>query len=328
MDRQSKLEVLSSAQTLGVTETCRLYQISRTTYYKWYKRYTQNGIHGLDEITREYIPRHKTSIHLESLILEDVKRTPQLGPRELKYQLEKKGYFISESAVYNVLRRHGLSTKIARMSFQKKRQKKRPALQVNFSHFSSGAYWLFWITSYGTFDSLGEIYEYTLMDVCSKIACSRLYSDLQVTHVVKLVAEVALPIAQSLNFETKQLYFIDEWALLKKHQHELLPQIHQLIQNMGFHLELQFLEERQDLEEAQMLRKAYTEKCFHTLQNYLYQGLSLNEIRYHLQSYLRAYNLTIPRLFASDSRSPIAFHTAETNNKMILPIWAYIERDY
>ncbi|WP_457634891.1 helix-turn-helix domain-containing protein, partial [Persephonella sp.] len=44
-------------KTRNISKTCRYYGISRTTFYKWYKRYQKEGIEGLYD--RPRTPKNK-----------------------------------------------------------------------------------------------------------------------------------------------------------------------------------------------------------------------------------------------------------------------------
>lgn len=328
MNSEMKLQIIQEGQRIGVHKTCEKYGISRTLYYRWLKRYSTLGLQGLETIIRQFTPPHKISNTTETLVLEAIRLNPEFGPRELKYQLEHQQLKISESAVYNIMKRHDLSTKSQRLKYSQKRKFDTHATVLDISQYHSGQCWIFWITHYGHFDKLGDIYEYTIMDLASRIACSRLYTQRHMDAVADLVTAVALPIAQSLSFDTKHLFFIDQLDELKSFKVKLPQQIHRLVQNVGFELDIQFLNKDEVPELCHSLRAEYTKRCLSHLMPFLTQGESLKSVRYHLQTYIRAYNLTLPMLLSSSGLAPMAYHTETTSHRMVLPLWAYIERDY
>lgn len=328
MKSDQKLEVIQEGQRIGVVKTCEKYGISRTLYYRWLKRYSTQGVQGLETVVRQFVPPHKTSADMEKLVLESIKAYPDFGPRELKYQLQRQQLNLSESAVYNIMRRNNLSTKAERLQYSNKRKYDAADSILDINQYQSGQCWVFWITHYGTFDNLGDLYEYTIMDLASRIACSRLYDSLHMDQVADLVTAVALPIAQSLSFDTRHLYFIDQLDELVMFKSKLPKQIQRLVQNVGFELDIQFLSRSEVPEICKALRGEYTRKCLSHLMPFLTQGESLQSVRYHLQTYIRAYNLTLPMLLSTSGMAPIAYHTHITHHHMILPLWAYIERDY
>jgi len=109
MNSELKLRVIKEALTLGVSATCRKNKISRTLFYRWLKRYQQSGMKGLEPVRKPFRPHNKTEQGIVDKLFVLMKKHPRIGPRELKYHLEGQGHYISESAVYNILMRHGLT---------------------------------------------------------------------------------------------------------------------------------------------------------------------------------------------------------------------------
>lgn len=98
--------------TLGMTELCNHYGISRKTGYKWIDRYLKQGPQGLEERARA--PRtcpHKTPEKLERLIVEARRLHPSWGARKLLAFLSGKHPTLpwpARSTVNDVLNRHDL----------------------------------------------------------------------------------------------------------------------------------------------------------------------------------------------------------------------------
>ncbi|HSR03453.1 MAG TPA: helix-turn-helix domain-containing protein [Proteiniclasticum sp.] len=159
MDRQAKFNILSEGQKIGVSSICAKHGISRTLYYRWLNRYKTYGLDGLDPVKKVFVPINKTPPPIEDSILSLIKSYPSYGPREIKYLLEEIGHKISESAVYNIMKRHDLSTKEKRTRFAKKKTSPKISDLPAFDTMKSGECWLFWTTSYGSHESVGTIYE-------------------------------------------------------------------------------------------------------------------------------------------------------------------------
>ncbi|GAI49228.1 unnamed protein product, partial [marine sediment metagenome] len=51
-----RLEMVRSAQKYGMSETARLFEVSRPTVYKWVQRYRIEGLEGLNDRSRR--PHH------------------------------------------------------------------------------------------------------------------------------------------------------------------------------------------------------------------------------------------------------------------------------
>lgn len=97
---------------LGVNRTLRELGIHKSTFYKWYKAYTDKGIDGLQPPQRgnrqqwNTIPQEQ-----KNLVAELALEYPHLSSRELAYKLtDEQHVFISESSVYRILKAKGLIT--------------------------------------------------------------------------------------------------------------------------------------------------------------------------------------------------------------------------
>ena len=76
--------LMHGIKTGNVSRTCEIFNISRTTYYKWYSRYKKYGIEGLKdrEKCKPNMP-NKISSEVENIILNLVINNPNDGPRRL-----------------------------------------------------------------------------------------------------------------------------------------------------------------------------------------------------------------------------------------------------
>ena len=84
MKKDFRFKIISDGLKDGVSATCRKYNISRTLYYRWLKRYQANGIDGLKDMQKDFVPVNKTDIHIESALLNLIKDYPHYGPKALK----------------------------------------------------------------------------------------------------------------------------------------------------------------------------------------------------------------------------------------------------
>ncbi|WP_242826061.1 helix-turn-helix domain-containing protein [Desulfurispora thermophila] len=96
-------------------------QISRTTLYKILHRFEEEGEAGLyDKEKRPGIKPNQTPPDIEEAVLDFVQRYPAYGPKRISSELrrsENGGIVIGETAVYGILKRHGLNTIKARMKW-------------------------------------------------------------------------------------------------------------------------------------------------------------------------------------------------------------------
>lgn len=328
MHRDLKFKIISEGQKLGVSRTCKKYDISRTLYYRWLKRYKEKGMNGLDEIDKKFTPPNKTASEVAQVILNLIKQYPTYGPREVKYLMDEMGMDISESGVYNVMKRHELNTRKNRLKYAKGHIKTPTKNLPDFHQQKSGECWLFWTTSYGEFEGIGSLYEYTILDYKSRIACSRLYPLLNLENFEDLLTAAAIPVAQCLNFNTQHLCFLENYNVSQDRQKKYFQKIDNLFTTSGFDVKMHFIPQSSDVESIHSIKKEYTHHCLSSLMPYIHQGAPLKMIKIKLQQHIRSYNLEEKKEYDGKHFSPIEYHIQSTGGHMILPLWAYIDRDY
>jgi len=111
MKKERIFEIITEGQKNGISKTCRKYEISRTLYYRWLNRYKMEGIDGLDRSQKVLIPPNRTDSKLEDIVVKVSLTYPSYGPKAVMYLLEEMGYSLSESAVYNILKRSNIPNK-------------------------------------------------------------------------------------------------------------------------------------------------------------------------------------------------------------------------
>lgn len=109
-----KLEIirLVEGSHLSARQTLAKLGLPRTTFYRWYDRYLQRGEAGLQDQSPK--PKHVWNRIPDKVRRKVVKlalKETDLSPRELAVTFtDQKGYFVSESSVYRVLKAHDLIT--------------------------------------------------------------------------------------------------------------------------------------------------------------------------------------------------------------------------
>ncbi len=328
MDRQEKLDIITEGQKYGVTKTCEKHAISRTLYYRWLRRYKAQGIDGLLPPKKTTPPANKTPDETANRVLMLIRSYPAYGPREIKYLLEEIGYDISESAVYNIMRRMDLSTREKRMKFSKMKIQPLNHSFPDFSAMKSGECWFFFITSYSLKESAEPLYAYTLIDYKSRIACSRLYRELTMECLEDLLLAAAIPVAQSLDFQTRHLCFLEESSVPCRNRSSFSERVHEILHSSGFDPSLHFMKNEEMSTEILAMKKDYATQGLSSIIPYLHGEHPLSEIKLILQRRMRSYNLSQRICYGEDLCSPVAYHSRETGSSRILPLWAYIDREY
>jgi putative transposase len=108
-EKQELIKMVVESE-LGVNRTLRELGLNKSTFYKWYKSYSDHGVEGLESSKRgsrrqwNRIPQEQ-----KNLVVELALERPELSSRELAYHLtDNQQIFISESSVYRILKSRGL----------------------------------------------------------------------------------------------------------------------------------------------------------------------------------------------------------------------------
>jgi transposase InsO family protein len=121
---ESELSVIRTLNELGV---------SRSSFYRWYKAYRDDGYEGL--VARNKSPRqfwNKLPESVKEQCLEVALEHPELSPRELAWHItDQHEYFISESSVYRLLKQHDLITSPAYILLQAGDKFHTPTKRIN-----------------------------------------------------------------------------------------------------------------------------------------------------------------------------------------------------
>jgi putative transposase len=107
-----KAEVLQLVEhsPLPVRQTLKELQIAPSTYYRWQRRYAEQGLAGLED--RPPVPRkvwNKLKEEERQHVVHYALEHPSLSSREIATRLvDMEGRFISEATVYRILKEAGL----------------------------------------------------------------------------------------------------------------------------------------------------------------------------------------------------------------------------
>ena len=140
-----KMEVIGVVEesAMPVRHTLLMLGINRSTFYKWYRRYAENGYDGLEDST----PRPKKFWNripspVKDQVVKIALELPDKSPRELAWHItDSYGYYISESSVYRILKSYDLITSPAYIVISASDHFKHPTKQVHelwqtdFSYF-------------------------------------------------------------------------------------------------------------------------------------------------------------------------------------------------
>lgn len=112
-----RLRLVESVRQRGIKPTARLFATSVPTVRKWWRRYQQQGLPGLQECSRapHHCP-HRTPQEVAALLLALRQQLPTFGAARLKREFDLP---VSHVAIQRIWRQHGLLPK-RRRKYQRK----------------------------------------------------------------------------------------------------------------------------------------------------------------------------------------------------------------
>jgi len=168
-----KLKVLRHAKQSGNTaKTCRYFGVSRSTFYRWQRRYKKFGEAGLkNEKPIPINPANKTPDEIEEKVLY-LRKKYHLGPIRIVWYLARyHGIRISDASVYRILKRNGVS-RLPRGTRMRKVHTKRYNKQVPGHHIQMDVKFL---TFKGKRGEKVRRFQYTAIDDATRVRALKVY---------------------------------------------------------------------------------------------------------------------------------------------------------
>jgi transposase InsO family protein len=135
LSASEKYEVIRLVEEseLSVKRTLEELDINRSTFYRWYNAYREEGYDGL--IAKSKSPKqfwNKLPESVKEQCLEVALEQPELSPRELAWHItDKYEYFVSESSIYRLLKQYDLITSPAYILMQAGDKFHTPTKRIN-----------------------------------------------------------------------------------------------------------------------------------------------------------------------------------------------------
>ena len=200
----SRRSLLIFAQRHGITKACKLFGVSRTTFYNVKKQFIETG--SLEpRIRRKPRMPNETSLSRKKLLLKLVQQHPSWGQNQYAYEFRKYGISISSAGVWYCLNRFGLTTRYKRLLYiEALRQEHQPLTERHIRHIKrthetiKHGLWPGHIVALDTFyvgnlKGVGRMYQMTGIDICSRFGWAHLYLTKEQTSSMNFVEEVLLP---------------------------------------------------------------------------------------------------------------------------------------
>jgi transposase InsO family protein len=183
-DRRVRL-LEHAARINNVAEACRVFGVSRKTYYEWVKKAEAYGLSALlpKERRKPHQPNAMSSEEVAVILSEAIAR-PTLGPKSLLRHLKARQVDRSASGVAKVLRRHNLGTArqriaaLASLTAAETGQLTEHALEgpFGFCLFAAAPGEVVALDTFyvGRLKGVGAVWQLTAVDVATRIAVVQL----------------------------------------------------------------------------------------------------------------------------------------------------------
>lgn len=183
-DRRVRL-IEHAAKIGNISEACRVFGVSRKSYYEWIAKAEQYGLSALlpRERRTPHQPNAMTSEEVAIILSEAITR-PTLGPRALLRHLRERGVDRSASGVAKVLRRHHLGTAkqrviaLASLTATETGQLTEAAMEgpFGFCQFASAPGQVAALDAFyvGRLKGIGAVWQLTAVDIATRYAVVQL----------------------------------------------------------------------------------------------------------------------------------------------------------
>lgn len=111
MEQKTEFVKLALTGEISLSQLCKRYNVSRPTGYKWLSRFEENGLEGLEELSRKPLHSpHRTSEEIEEKVISFRKENPSWGAKKI-YHLLKRELGVkppAKSTIHSILQRNGM----------------------------------------------------------------------------------------------------------------------------------------------------------------------------------------------------------------------------
>lgn len=192
-----RVRVMELAKSTSVSQACRVFGVSRTTFYRWQQRVQAYGLESLMPKGRRApaMPNQTPSWVVEELLAEAVVH-PTLGARRYADALASRGFQLSASGVQKILNRHQLGRRrqrvgaLAQLTAATTGLVTQDALEgpFGFCHFASRPGDLVALDSFfiGKLKGVGPVWQLTAVDTATRWAVCEVFIGPSNAQIAKL----------------------------------------------------------------------------------------------------------------------------------------------
>jgi transposase InsO family protein len=191
-----RVRVMEHARRTSVSEACRTFGVSRTTFYRWQRRVETGGLDALMPKGRRppAMPNQTPAWVVDELIAEAVVR-PTLGARRYAEGMRHRGFVISASGVQKILNRHHLGRRRQRVGALAQLTAATTGLVTDdaregpfgFCHFAARPGDLVALDSFyiGNLKGVGKVWQLTAVDTATRWAICEVFLGPSNTEIAK-----------------------------------------------------------------------------------------------------------------------------------------------
>ena len=186
--QSEKMEIIRTVEEsdLSVRRTLEELDVSRSTFYRWYHCYQDNGYDGLTNNSSS--PKkfwNRIPDHIKEQVVDIALDETDKSPRELAWHItDTQGYYISESSVYRILKGYDLITSPAYIVLSASDKFKSPTKRIDELWQTDFTYFL--ITGWGWY------YLSTVLDDYSRFILSWYLTTTMTANDVKITLDRAI----------------------------------------------------------------------------------------------------------------------------------------
>ena len=163
ISRKQEILMLVNRSPVTKGETLRELGIARSTFYRWQRRFRQQGEAGL--VDRRPEPGsvwNRLRPAEQEAILREALRQPDRSPRELACHIsDHHGFAVSESTVYRILKRHGLVREVKLQGFPAGKEYRVKTVRINEQWQSDASY--FFVVGWGWYYLISVMDDFSRM---------------------------------------------------------------------------------------------------------------------------------------------------------------------
>lgn len=202
---KQRRSLLIFAQRHSVSEACRVFGCSRTTFYKIKQQFIETGSLA-PKVRRKPRMPNETSLSKKKILLKLVKEQPMWGPQRYAYAFRAQGISYSAHAIWYHLKKYGLNHRHKRLVYlEALEHKNQPITERNLREIKRACnkakqgLWPGHIVGVDTFyvgnmKGVGRIYQFSGIDLCSRFAWAHLYTDKSQLASIDFVEKQLLPL--------------------------------------------------------------------------------------------------------------------------------------